>query len=175
MDRIEREFEIALDVLTGRSAEERRGEIVSLLVAAAQDTFTLRPDEVAILFVSPDGAMLTFAFPPELAAGGSNTFPVSVPSLAGRAVAEGVSICSNQAPEEQHLGFYERVAVQGIRPLPIQKMLAAPLTGPGGEVRGVVEVSRRGGDPAEAGPDFGPEDAPRLERLAALAAAALAR
>jgi GAF domain-containing protein len=118
--------------------------------------------------------MLVFAYPPELAAGGTNIFPLSLPSVASRVVHEGASVCSNQATEERHLGFYERVAVEGLRPTPIHKLLAAPLRGPGTGVLGVVEISRRGERRLDAGPDFGPDDARTLERLAALAAAALA-
>jgi hypothetical protein len=38
---------------------------------------------------------------------------------------------------------------------------------------GVLEISRRGKTPGEAGPDFLPEELPQIERLAAAAAAAL--
>jgi hypothetical protein len=65
--------------------------------------------------------------------------------------------------------------VQGVAPTAIQKLLAVPLRGPATALMGVLEISRRGKTPDEAGPDFLPEDLHRLERLAAAAAEALPR
>jgi hypothetical protein len=45
--------------------------------------------------------------------------------------------------------------------LPIQKMVALPLFS-GDKKLGVVEVSRKGKTPEEAGPNFTPEDAQAL-------------
>jgi len=175
MEQLEEKMRAALNALGNSSAEIRQGEILELLVRTLREAFVLSPDEVAILLVSSDGAMLSFAYPFELAAGGSNAFPLAIPSMAGRVATEGASVCSNRLAEEPHLGFYERVAVQGLQPIPIQKLLAVPLQGSGTGILGVVEISRRGETCAEADADFGPEERLRLERLAGMAAAALAR
>ena len=173
MEQFERKMQAELDTLVDVSAEVRRGAALEILVDTLREAFVLRPDEVAILLVSPDGAVLSFAYPVELAAGGSNAFPVALPSLAGRVAVEGVSVCSNRLPEEPHLGFYERVAVRGMQPVPIQKLLAVPLRESGAGILGVIEISRRGETRAEAGPDFGPEEQQRLARLVGMAAAVL--
>ncbi|MFA5028613.1 MAG: hypothetical protein WC713_12150, partial [Candidatus Methylomirabilota bacterium] len=150
MEQFERKMQAELDTLVDVSAEVRRGAALEILVDTLREAFVLRPDEVAILLVSPDGAVLSFAYPVELAAGGSNAFPVALPSLAGRVAVEGVSVCSNRLPEEPHLGFYERVAVRGMQPVPIQKLLAVPLRESGAGILGVIEISRRGETRAEA-------------------------
>ena len=175
MEQLEQKMQAELDALVDVSAEAWRGGALEILVNTLREAFVLCPDEVAILLLSPDGAVLSFVYPVELAAGGGNTFPVALPSLAGRVAAEGVNVCSNRLPEEPHLGFYERVAVRGLPPVPIQKLLAVPLQEPGAGILGVVEISRRGESRAEAGPDFGPEEQQRLTRLVGMAAAALTR
>jgi len=173
MDDRAQEMRKELEKLTGIPAAERQRKAFEIVVATLMKTFCLKPDEIAVLILSEDRDMLRFAYPPELAAGGSNAFPVRFPSVAGRVVASGESLLSNQVQQEPHLAFYERVPVQGVAPTAIQKLLAVPLRGPASEVLGVLEISRRGQTPGEAGPDFGPEERQQLERLVAAAALTL--
>lgn len=173
MDDCERELQGKLNALAGAPAGDRRDQVLQVLVTTLVEAFALKPDEVAVFVLSPDGEMLIFAYPPELAAGGANAFPVRFPSVAGRVVVGGKGLLSNQVQQEPHLSFYERVRVHGIAPTAIQKLLAVPLPGPASNPLGVLEISRRGGTWGEAGPDFTPEDLRRLERLAAVAAVAL--
>ena len=169
----EREMRDELATLADAPEAERRRRAFEIVVATVRKTFSLKPDEIAVLLLSKDGDTLRFAYPPELAAGGSNAFPVRFPSVAGRVVVSGESLLSNQVQQEQHLAFYERVPVQGVAPTAIQKLLAVPLRGPASVLLGVLEVSRRGKTPSDAGPDFLPEELLQLERLAAAAAAVL--
>jgi hypothetical protein len=112
-------------------------------------------------------------YPSQLAEGGINKFPLSVPSLAGRVAQTARSLLTNAAHDVPHLDFYERIRINEERPRQIQKLLAVGVKGSDGKVRAVIEVSRRGDPLAKAGPDFRPEDQQRLERLAAIAAPAL--
>lgn len=174
MDELEEELGRLLEAAAGKTGEAQRAEVLEALGSTVSRAFSLRPDELAILMLSRDRTMLEFVYPLEMAEGGSNTFPISVPSLAGRVIQTGRSILNNAMHEVPHLGFYERIRVRGAKPLQIQKLLAVAVKGSDGKPQAVIEVSRRGKSPAEAGPDFGPEDQQRLERLADLAAPAMA-
>ena len=143
------------------------------MVSTVSNALGLGPDEMAILMLSVDRRMLEFVYPSELAAGGGNRFPLTVPSLAGRVVQTGRNVLSNAAWDEPHLGFYERIRIKEQKPQQIQKLLAVGVKGPEGKVRAVIEVSRRGESAGQAGPDFRPEDQQLLERLAATAVPAL--
>ena len=173
MTELERELGQLLEAAAGKSEAERRQAVLEALSATIAKAFALRPDELAILMVNPDRSMLRFVYPPNLADGG-NLFPLSVPSLAGRVAQTGRSVLLNTAQDVSHLGFYERIRIKEAKPRRIQKLLAVGVKGPEEKIRAVIEVSRRGDRPAEAGPDFRPEDQQLLERLAAAAGPAVA-
>jgi len=96
MDDRAQEMRKELEKLTGIPAAERQRKAFEIVVATLMKTFCLKPDEIAVLILSEDRDMLRFAYPPELAAGGSNAFPVRFPSVAGRVVASGESLLSNR-------------------------------------------------------------------------------
>ncbi|MFB3819909.1 MAG: hypothetical protein ACE147_19805 [Candidatus Methylomirabilales bacterium] len=173
MDELEQELNTRLQAALGRPAEDRRAEVLRVFAAALGRAFGLQPDEVAILRLERDRSMLAFAFPAALAEGGQNAFPLSLNSLAGRVVQSGAALHENEMRQIPHLAFYERVRGHERDPLPIQKIMAAPVKNGTGGVEGVVEVSRRGRAPAEAGADFTAGDRGRLEALTGLAAAAV--
>jgi GAF domain-containing protein len=175
MDDLERELALRLQAVAGKMACEQREEVLKALVTTLCKAFGLSPDEVAILLLSQDRQMLLFAYPPELARGGSNAFPVTFPSLAGRVAETGASLLINDVRDVQRLAFYERVPIMDTDPAGILKLLAVAVEGPDGRPQGVVEVSRRGDKLAEVGPDFQVDDQKLLERLAATAAPAIAR
>lgn len=173
MDELERELGVRLRAVAGKPAAEMRAEVLRALVTTLSKAFGLNPDELAILMISPDREMLRFVYPPDLAKGGSNTFPVTVPSLAGRVAETGSSILNNDVRDVPHLAFYERVPIEGTEPIQIQKLLVVAVRGPDDRPQAVIEMSRRGATPEEAGPDFRPEDQEFLERLAAAVAPAM--
>ncbi len=163
-----------LKAAEGKPSEERREEVLRALAETLSQAFTLNSDEMAILLLSPDRVMLRFVFPPELAKGGSNTFPVSLPSVAGRVASTGESCRVNDMQEIHRLAFYERIPMRGAEPTEIHKLLAVAVPGAGGVPQAVIEVSRRGSSPAESGPDFSPADQELLEGVATAAANAIA-
>ena len=174
MDELEQDLGHLLEAATAKTGAEQRGAVLEALASTVSKALNLRPDELAILMLSRDRTLLEFVYPSELAEGGTNKFPLSVPSLAGRVVQTGRSVLVNAAPEVPHLVFYERIRIKEERPRLIQKLLAVGVRGSDGKVQAVIEVSRRGDSLVEAGPDFRPEDQQRLERLAAVAAPTLA-
>lgn len=171
----EQELALQLQTVEGKQFSEQQAEVLKVLVTTLSKAFGLNPDEVALLLLSQDRQMLRFAYPPELAKGGTNAFPVSFPSLAGQVAGTGASVLVNNMHEVQHLAIYERIPIMDTEPANIQKLLAVAVEGPDGLPQGVIEVSRRGESLEEVGPDFQAEDQELLERLAATAAPAIAR
>ena len=174
MDDLERELAILLQAAAAKTGAEQRGAVLEALCTTVFKALNLRPDELAILMLGRDGTMLEFVYPSEMAEGGRNLFPLSVPSLAGRVVQTGRSVLVNTAHEVPHLGFYERIRIKDVKPRQIQKLLAVGIKGSDGKVQAVIEASRRGDSLKEAGRDFRLGDQQLLERLAAAAGSALA-
>jgi hypothetical protein len=65
---------------------------------------------------------------------------------------------------ERHLDAFEKIPTQERAGLLIQRLMSVPVWGGPGNPIGVLQVSRKGVSPEEAGPEFTPE------QLAALAA-----
>ncbi len=172
MDELLRDLDNLLKTAAGNPPAERRREVLQAVNVTVSRAFGLGPDELAVLILSPDRKMVRFVWPPELA-GGGNAFPVTAGSLANQVIQTGRNFLSNAVRELRHLAFYERIRIQEHSPRVIQKLLVVPLKGADGQVRGVIEISRRGQSRAEAGRNFRPEDQQVLEQLAALAAPAV--
>jgi GAF domain-containing protein len=172
MDELKQELSHGLEAAAKAGAGQREAVLAALVPIIAK-ALALHPDELAVLMVTPDRRMLRFVYPPDLA-DGSNLFPLTVPSLAGRVAQTGRSVVVNTAQDVPHLDFYERIRIKDAKPRRIQKLLAVGIRGPEGKVRAVIEASRRGDSPGEAGPDFRPEDQQLLEGLAAAAGPAVA-
>lgn len=143
MEELKRELDTLLKAALDKPPGEWRREVLRAVSAAVSRALDLGPDELAILILSPDRLMVRFVYPPELAEG-SNTFPVTVVSLANHVIMTRRSLLSNAVREIRHLAFYERIRIRERSPLEIQKLLVVPVKGSDGQVRGVIEVSRRG-------------------------------
>ncbi len=148
-------------VLARDPSRDCSGEIMGLaadflLKALARD---LDKGRIAILKAVPDDERLTFAYPPHLARG--NTLPIDRESIAGRVAILRESLAENNVPAEPHKDYFERIPDERGTVQTIQKMIAAPLV-VDGEAIGVVEVSRAGPTPEDAGPDFTARDAENL-------------
>ena len=63
----------------------------------------------------------------------------------------------------RHVSFFESIKIKD-RALPIQKMITAPIFD-GEEAVGVVQISRKGETPRDAGPDFTTADLKKAEEL----------
>ena len=135
------------------------------------ETFGVEEDEAAVLIVTHDEEHLRFASPRRLA--GAGTIPINHPdSIATRALTTNTGNVNNHVVATRHVASFENLGEGGI-PLPIQKMMTAPMTGRGGAI-GVLQVSRKGGTPDQSGPDFTKQDLARLASLALQAAEPLA-
>lgn len=118
--------------------------------------FGARPDEVAILGFTHDDRELRFLAPADLRTMGN--IPLNHPeSLAARTAREGRPEAINNFSIVPHMSAFERVPIaKRRRAEPIQKIMSAPII-LGSRVVGVLQVSRKAGKTALAGPDFSPE------------------
>jgi len=137
-------------------------DMAERVVKAVVTQFGCKPDEVAIMILTADGKHLRFAAPRKFADLG--TIPVTkrdsiAVGVFGRKAGEAV----NNVPMVKHVAFFESVKLRD-RPVPIQKMVTVPILFRG-EAVGVAQISRKGENPTEAGPDFTQADVHRAEQL----------
>lgn len=153
-------------VLTAKTDGKER---LDTIVQALRQAFRLQPDEVAILLHDADGESLRFLCPAKLAKTGS--IPLSSrESLAARTLRENKPFVNNRFTATFHASIFEQVKLDptsGERPLPIQKIISVPLPGDGAP-RGVVQLSRKGAEAAQAGDDFSKDELQALTEIAAI-------
>jgi hypothetical protein len=133
----------------------------------------VRRNEVALLRL--EKASLRFIFPPELRSAG--VLPLNGSAVAARTAATRTPLLSNTFMRVKHVSLFEAVKLgaeeedRSLDQMPIQKIMSVPVALAGGDVNGVVQISRKGLDPSIAGVDFTHDDLKQLE----LAAEILAR
>jgi hypothetical protein len=139
-------------------AEQGDASQVSLTSLAEQIAKNLgvRNDEVAILAVSTRWRHLHFLVPEALKKVGF--IPLSSNSaLAARTARDSRPEIENDFATARHATVFEGVKIGGEAAEAIQKMISAPIL-LDGKVIGVIQVSRKGANPASAGPDFTADD-----------------
>ncbi|MFZ0799804.1 MAG: GAF domain-containing protein [Terriglobales bacterium] len=130
----------------------------------------VRRSEVALLRL--EKRSLRFIFPPELRSAG--VLPLTGSAVAARTAATRSPFLSNTFMKVKHASLFEAVKLgaeadeddrsQG--QMPIQKIMSVPVANFGGNVMGVVQVSRKGLDASGAGADFTNADLKQLEQAA---------
>jgi hypothetical protein len=139
-------------------AEHGDGSQVSLASVAEKIAKNLgvRKDEVGILAVSTRWRHLYFLVPEALKKVGF--IPLSSNSaLAARTARDSRPEIENNFYAARHATVFEGVKIAGESTEAIQKMISAPIL-LDGKVIGVIQVSRKGANPASAGPDFTADD-----------------
>ena len=139
-------------------AEQGEGTRVSLASVAEKIAKNLgvRPDEVAILGVSTRWRHLHFLVPEALKNVGF--IPLSSNSaLAARTARDSRPEIENNFSTARHTTVFEGVKINDAAVEAIQKMISAPIL-LDGKVIGVIQVSRKGANPASAGLDFTADD-----------------
>jgi len=125
-------------------------------------------NEVALLRL--EKGSLRFIYPPEMRSAG--VLPLSGSAVAARTASTRTPLLSNAFMRVKHVSLFEAVKLgaeiedRSLEQMPIQKIMSVPVARPGGEVIGVVQVSRKGLDHSLAGADFSGEDLKQLERAA---------
>ena len=134
----------------------------------------VRRSEVALLRL--EKGSLRFIFPPELRSAG--VLPLTGSAVAARTAATRSPLLSNTFMRVKHASLFEAVKLaadadeedrsQG--QMPIQKIMSVPVARSGGDVMGVVQISRKGLDARGAGADFTNADLKELEQAAEILA-----
>src|SRR5450755_2052431 len=128
----------------------------------------VRRGEVALLRL--EKGSLRFIFPPELRSAG--VLPLSGSAVAARTAATRTPLLSNTFMRVKHVSLFEAVKLgdveedRTLEQMPIQKIMSVPVADSGGEVMGVVQISRKGLDASVSGADFTSEDLRQLEQAA---------
>lgn len=123
----------------------------------------VRNEEVAILAVSARRKQLQFLVPEALKNVGF--IPLSSSSaLAARTARESRPEIDNQFLTARHATVFEGVKIAGETVEAIQKIISAPILA-GGEVVGVIQISRKGASATSAGPDFTADDLGKILAL----------
>ena len=142
----------------------------SRLVKELSRLFSVKSDEVAILEVAQNGAILSFLYPFILRKVGS--IPMSTTnSLVVRTVREKRPEMINNFPAQKHPTVFESVPLDSAKGErhPIQKIMSVPLLVEGKAV-GAVQISRKGKTLTTAGADFTIRDLTSLVSIAGVLA-----
>jgi len=128
----------------------------------------VRRSEVALMRL--DKGSLRFIFPVELRSAG--VLPLSGSAVAARTAATRTPLLSNAFMRVKHVSLFEAVKLsaeeedKSMEQMPIQKIMSVPVAPVGGNVMGVVQISRKGLDASLAGADFTGDDLKQLEKAA---------
>jgi hypothetical protein len=137
--------------------------------AALAKLFGVRPTEVALMRL--EKGLLSFVYPEQLKTAGS--IPVSSSSaVAAHTASTKKTELFNAFVKVKHASIFESVKLvqpEDTDPTEqntIQKLMSAPVLDAQRKVLGVIQVCRKGYDPANAGPDFTLDDLQQLELAA---------
>jgi GAF domain-containing protein len=140
-----------LDILV-QSGHTPDTEECAKVAEAIAHRFSVDPDEVAILALSPKKKTLRFIVPEKLAPVG--TIPLtSTSALAARTARERKPEIVNNFSSARHASVFEGVPLGRRQGETIQKIMSAPILD-GNEVLGVIQISRKGHSSTDSGPDF---------------------
>lgn len=139
-------------------------EAVSTIIARIMGVGT---EEVGLLRVY--GLSLEFVYPFALKAAGR--IPLSTSAVAARTATSKKAEIFNNFSVISHNSVFElvplgRIPKKNPESKHIQKMISAPILDASRKCTGVVEISRKGKDKEEAGPDFTEEDLQYLVKIA---------
>jgi hypothetical protein len=123
----------------------------------------VKSDEIALMGVSNRWRHLHFLVPESLKQIGF--IPLSSTSaIAARTARESRPDIINNFASVRHATVFEGVKISGETSELIQKLISAPILS-GDKVVGVIQVSRKGATPKEAGPDFSADDLGKILAL----------
>lgn len=152
-----------LELLANRMTSEKAGNqqlSIPVLAERIAKNLSVKTDEVAILAVSEKHRSLQFLVPEVLRNIGS--IPLSSTSaLAARTVRESRPDIVNNFSAMRHASVFEGVRADSLNGTAIQKIISAPILHES-KVIGVIQISRKGATPADAGADFSADDLGQL-------------
>jgi hypothetical protein len=147
----------------GAGAGDAQEVCLSSVAERIAENLGVRNEEVAILAVSARRKHLHFLVPEALKNVGF--IPLSSNSaLAARTARESRPEIDNKFLTARHVTVFEGVKIAGETAEAIQKIISAPILA-GGKVVGVIQISRKGVNATNAGPDFTAEDLGKILAL----------
>jgi hypothetical protein len=124
--------------------------------------FRVRPHEVAVMELRH--SMLHFVYPPELRKTG--LIPLISSAQAAKTATSRRAEIFNNFSMIRHSSVFETIKVSGESGQAIQRLMSAPILSPEGDVLGVIQVSRKGATPMDAGAEFEVSDLQTLRDVA---------
>ncbi len=155
-----------------KGKEEMDQPLAKMVAGAIAKNFNVKPEDVSILRLKPNGKQLEFVVPEKLARIG--TIPMtSTRALAVRTLRDRKPEFINNFQAAEHHTVFEAVKLTKEGAVPIQKIISIPILS-GGKPAGVIQVTRKGKSPGAAGPDFGANDSDELTQIATALSSCLA-
>jgi hypothetical protein len=137
-------------------------DLGDLVARGAAEALGRQVDEIGILIASGDGKYLRFVAPRKLCDLG--TIPTTKrDSIAVAVFTRKTGEANNNVPLVRHVAFFESVRVTE-KVQPIMKMVTVPIIS-NGQVIGVAQVSKKGDNLMEAGPDFSAADVRKVSEF----------
>ena len=134
-------------------------DLADLVARGAAEALGRQVDEIGILIAGSEGKYLRFVAPRKLCDLG--TIPTTKrDSIAVTAFTRKTPEANNNVPLVRHVAFFESVRVSE-KVQPIMKMVTVPIM-TAGTVIGVAQVSKKGDNLMEAGPDFTAADVKKV-------------
>ena len=165
------ELQGMVDELVREGKQEDVSKLARITRVVSQ-SFSVKPDEVAIFSLTKDGTFLKFLLPEKLQPVGR--IPVtSATALAARTFREKRAEAINQFFAVPHASVFEAVPLGDERGEAIQKIMSAPMIHEK-KVVGVIQVCRKARNSVDAGQDFGSRDLKELASIANVLAPCIA-
>lgn len=162
-DRQTPDLETLVDHLAKAGAPPEREQLEQVAGCIAKQ-FRVSEDEVAVLTLDTKSKMLKFVLPEKLSQVG--TIPISsTAALAARTAREKRAELVNNFTASRHASVFEGVPLGRRQGELIHKIMSAPILDDNKKVAGVVQISRKGQTPHDAGPDFTQKDLAKLTAL----------
>ncbi len=160
-----RDLNELIGLLATETAKENKDEALKNVIKEIElfytENFFLNQYEVAVFLANMEKTVLSFACPEYLV--NSGMIPVnSTEALTSSIYRTGRGIIENALQQQKHLSIFEIIRTPDDKVKHIFKMIGAAI-GVGDEKIGVVEISRRAVQQADAGEDFSESDLLFLE------------
>ena len=152
-----------LSALEKLELDATRGECsLPRFCAEIANIFRVRSHEVAVLELRH--AMLHFAHPAELRKTG--LIPLISSAQAAKTATSKRAEIFNNFVNVRHSSVFETVKVSSEGGTAIQRLMSAPILNSDGDVLGVIQISRKGKSPMDAGAEFEANDLQVLRDVA---------
>lgn len=161
------EFCSSLDAsLSSQPSDKERLEIMAKAIAQA---FRVSPEEVAIFSFDREQEIIRFLWPSRLRNAGS--LPLSAHnSLVTATILKNRATIDNSFSTTPHSSIFEQFRLgPETPPMPIQKIMSVPLSDDG-EIKGAIQISRKGSSGNEAGESFSKNQLAALSKVAEVCA-----